>query len=247
MRRGGLGPGGAWMVLPDAVEGMSAGDDQPVGGIGAVRRRYGRGWLGFPRARCSSSKAARRPRRGRGQRVPPRLRDGMPRRGSRRRRVPRQTRQCCRVAARGRRAGTKSRATSSRRRFAGRIRSSGFTICCIAGRAALRARNAEQAKRRFLRSWRRCAWPRPSLIAAQLSARRAVKGPSKNPSGEEMAAGAILDLDDPEIGIAFDLTGDIGFGGLLIDGLGAGGAEPGEFAFEACGFERARRSLARAD
>ena len=54
----------------------------------------------------------------------------------------------------------------------------------------------------------------------------------KHAAAEEGAAGAILDLDDPEIGVTVDLTGDIGVGGLLIDGLGPGGAEPGELAFQ---------------
>ena len=43
---------------------------------------------------------------------------------------------------------------------------------------------------------------------------------SKNAPGEEMTPGPVLDLDDPEIGIAFDLTSDIGVGG----GLGTGAA-----------------------
>ena len=58
---------------------------------------------------------------------------------------------------------------------------------------------------------------------------------SKNASGEEMSSRPIFDLDDPEIGIAFDLTGDVGFGGLLIDGRGPGSAQPTELALEAAG------------
>jgi hypothetical protein len=67
------------------------------------------------------------------------------------------------------------------------------------------------------------------------AAKRATRHASKDAPREQRAAGAILDFDDPEIGVAFDLTGDIGVGGLLIDGLGAGGAKPSEFAFEGAG------------
>lgn len=63
-------------------------------------------------------------------------------------------------------------------------------------------------------------------------AKRAAERASKDAAAEDRPAGAILDLDDPEIGIALDLTGDVGVGGWLVDRLGAGGAEPDQLAFE---------------
>lgn len=73
--------------------------------------------------------------------------------------------------------------------------------------------------------------------------KRSTSRASKHAASEDWAPGPVLDLDDPEIGIAFDLTGDIGVGGLLIDELGAGGAEPGELAFESPGLSEDGEAL----
>jgi len=61
------------------------------------------------------------------------------------------------------------------------------------------------------------------------------KPSSKHRPGKDRAAFAVLDLDDPEVGIALDLTGDIGVGGLLIDESLAGCPDPGAFSVFAAG------------
>ena len=58
---------------------------------------------------------------------------------------------------------------------------------------------------------------------------------SKNWPGKNRAALAVLDLDDPEIGIALDLAGDIGVGGLLIDESLAGCPDPSAFSVFSAG------------
>ena len=55
---------------------------------------------------------------------------------------------------------------------------------------------------------------------------------------EDRAALAVLDLDHPEIGIALELTGDIGVGGLLIDESLAGCPDPGAFSVFAAGLSQ---------
>jgi len=57
----------------------------------------------------------------------------------------------------------------------------------------------------------------------------------KHRPGKDRAALAVLDLDDPEIGIALELAGDIGVGGLLIDESLAGCPDPSAFSVFAAG------------
>ncbi len=63
-------------------------------------------------------------------------------------------------------------------------------------------------------------------MAINLWARGALNNPCLK--GREVVGG--VEFEDPEVGVVFELFGDVGVGGRLLDGDGAGAAEPGGLA-----------------